>query len=343
MNRSGARLSDIAKRTGYSKNTVSLALRDSPRIPETTREVIRAAASALNYRPNHAAKSLTSRQTKTIGLLLADITNPILTETSKALETELARLGYGTLFATSNNTLSDEIAAVEMFRSRQVDGMLVYPTRGRRDYKHLVELRRSGFPIVMMIPGEEIGVDMVSVDEQRGAHMAVRHLIDLGHRRIGLINGDLRETSAQERQAGYLAALETAGIARDPRLVVGGTWRRQDAYSGITRLMEMDDRPTAIFTANYVLAYAVLDYFREHGIQPGPDVSLASFDDIELFRQSSPGVTAVVQPAAAIGETISEIVLGHLTGLRPNHPRTIALDCNIILRQTTRPPRTDRT
>ncbi|MCS6758314.1 MAG: LacI family transcriptional regulator, partial [Candidatus Devosia euplotis] len=180
MGKTTARLEDIAKQTGFSKNTVSLALRESPRIPLATREIIQRAASALNYLPNHVAKSLKNRETKTIGLVLADITNPILTQTSKAL----MALGYGALFATSNNTLAEEIDAIEMFRARQVDGLLIYPTRGQRNCQHILRLRNGGFPVVMLAPGQNVGIDIVSVDERVGAYKAVRHLINQGHTAI---------------------------------------------------------------------------------------------------------------------------------------------------------------
>src|SRR6478735_10568976 len=141
MARSIVRLKDIADKTGFSTNTVSLALRQSPRIPQQTRDIIQRAASELNYLPNQIAKSLVSRETKTIGLVLTDITNPTLTHTAQAIEKALAERGYGTLFATSNNTLSEEIRAIEMVRARQVDGILIYPT-GHRQLDHLRSLRR---------------------------------------------------------------------------------------------------------------------------------------------------------------------------------------------------------
>ena len=121
------RLKDIADRTGFSTNTVSLALRESPRIPQETRDVIRRAAEALNYQPNHIARSLVSRETKTIGLIVTDITSPTLTLTAQHVELALAERGYGTLFATSNHSLSEEKRLLEMFRSRRVDGILAYP------------------------------------------------------------------------------------------------------------------------------------------------------------------------------------------------------------------------
>ena len=122
MGRAITRLKDIAERTGFSVNTVSLALRDSARIPEETRLIIREAAAALNYAPNHVAKSLVSRETKTVGLVLTDITNPMLTQVAQAIELGLAERGYSTLFATSNNDIAAEKQVIEMFRSRHQGG-----------------------------------------------------------------------------------------------------------------------------------------------------------------------------------------------------------------------------
>jgi LacI family transcriptional regulator len=150
------RLKDIANKTGFSTNTVSLALRESPRIPEETRSLIRSAARELNYLPNHVAQSLVSRETRTVGLVLTDIMNPTLTQTAQAIEIALGEEGYGTLFATSNNTLSEEIKVVDMFRSRQVDGILIYPAR-HQNFEHLRPLRRANFPVVLLIADPNAG------------------------------------------------------------------------------------------------------------------------------------------------------------------------------------------
>ena len=150
------RLRDIAARTGFSLNTVSLALRNSERIPVETRNKIQSAALELRYVPNQIAKSLVSRETRTIGLVLTDILNPTLTQTAQAVEIALAAKGYGTLFATSNNTLEEEIKVVDMFRSRQVDGILIYPAR-HRDLEHLRPLRRANFPLVLLIADPDAG------------------------------------------------------------------------------------------------------------------------------------------------------------------------------------------
>ncbi|OYW97944.1 MAG: hypothetical protein B7Z15_22610 [Rhizobiales bacterium 32-66-8] len=174
MGRPIVRLKDIADQTGFSVNTVSLALRDSARIPAHTRAVIRAAAAALHYLPNQVAKSLVSRETRTIGLVLTDITNPILTRVAQAIELALAKQGYSTLFATSNNDIAAERQVIEMFRSRQVDGMLIYPT-SHRELAHISRLRRAGYPVVLLVADPDAGIDAVCIDERRGAYKAVRH------------------------------------------------------------------------------------------------------------------------------------------------------------------------
>ncbi|WP_180900544.1 LacI family DNA-binding transcriptional regulator [Martelella soudanensis] len=293
MGNSGARLADIAARTGYSKNTVSLALRDSPRIPEATRLLIREAASALNYLPNHVAKSLTSRETKTIGLVLADITNPVLTETSRMIEKELAKLGYGTLFATSNNTRREEVAAIEMFRSRQVDGMLVYPARGDRNFDHLIALRRANFPVVLLTSGDNIGVDMVSVDERLGVYKAVRHFIDLGHRRIGTLDTNAAEGN-HEKFDGYLQALASAGIGFDPELQVAPAGYGPSAgFWAMDMLMAAANRPTAVFVANDYIAVGAVRWCQRQGLRIPEDVALIGFDNLEMSEFLSTPLSSV--------------------------------------------------
>ena len=208
------RLKDIAERTGFSVNTVSLALRESPRIADDTRRQIRDAAEALNYLPNQIAKSLVSRETKTIGLVLTDITNPTLTRVAQSVELELAARGYGTLLAASNNDPNEEMRALETFRARQVDGMLIYP-RSHGRLEHIRRLRAANLPVVLLVGDPDAGIDAVCIDERRGAYKATRHLIDLGHRRIGLIDSS-HPLGNTEKREGYRQALDEAGHRRRP-------------------------------------------------------------------------------------------------------------------------------
>lgn len=335
MTKTIARLEDIAKATGFSKNTVSLALRESPRIPQATRDIIQRAASELDYRPNHIAKSLTSRETKTIGLVLADITNPILTQTSMALEKALMALGYGTLFATSNNTLAEEIAAIEMFQARQVDGMLIYPTRAQRNYQHILRLRRSGFPVVMLVPGQGVGIDMVSVDERLGAYKAVRHLIDLGHTAIGTIDGN-NPNGNREKFEGYSQALAEAGLPFRSEWQVdpvnhtpsAGYWAMDTLMSGA--------RPTAVFVANDYMAMGAMRWCQRHGVAVPHDMALIGFDNLELAEFLATPLSSVNYEMEIVTRLAVERLMRLIAarGALPE-PRVTLVEPELIIRAST--------
>jgi LacI family transcriptional regulator len=281
MGKAIVRLKDIAEKTGFSTNTVSLALRGSPRIPEVTRQRISETAAALNYLPNQIAKSLVSRETQTIGLVLTDLTNPVLTRAAQAVEVQLAARGYGTLFASSNNNLEEEKRVIAMFRSRQVDGMLIYPTR-HHQLDHILPLRRANYPIVLLAGDGETGIDTVGIDDTLGARKAVRHLLDRGHRRIGVLDhgpalGNL------EKQAGYLAALAEAGLPVDPALIIDPEGLNAPAgLAGMQRLMSIDPRPTAVFAANDSLAIGALRWCQINHLRVPQDVAIIGFDNIDF-------------------------------------------------------------
>ena len=339
MGKSIVRLKDIADKTGFSTNTVSLALRESPRIPEPTRMLIRQAAAELNYLPNQIAKSLVSRETKTIGLVLTDINNPTLTHTAQAIEIALAERGYGTLFATSNNTLSEEIRAIELFRSRQVDGMLIYPT-GHRQLEHLRTLRRANYPIVLLVGDPDAGIDAVCVDERRGAYKAVRHLIDMGHRRIGLFDGVHRNGNAEKRD-GYLQALGEAGIDYDPALEVdpqGHTVER--GYWATETMMEAPRRPTAIFGGNDSLALGALRWALKRNLRVPEDLAIVGMDNIQYAEYAAVPLTTVNYAA----ETVTRMAVDRLmrliaAGDQLPEPRVTQIDPDLVVRESTLPRR----
>jgi LacI family transcriptional regulator len=336
MARSGTRLSDIATRTGFSKNTVSLALRESPRLPKTTRELIQQAANELNYLPNHVAKSLTSRSTKTIGLLLADITNPLLTDTARTVEKALAKLGYGTLFATSNNKLDEEIAAIEMFRSRQVDGMLIYPTRSQRNYEHIAKLRHANFPIVILAPGQDTGVDMVSVDERLGAYKAVRHLIGLGHTSIGAFVSNGSHGGIREKFEGYLQALKEAGIAFQPNMQVEPAGYNPKAGHQAMDLLMSRASPSAVFVASDYMAVGAMHWCQKNKLRVPEDIALIGFDNIELSEFLGTPLSSVNYQTEIITDSVIDrlLVLMQAQGDMPE-PRVTLIEPELVLRAST--------
>jgi LacI family transcriptional regulator, galactose operon repressor len=333
--RSVVRLRDIADKTGFSTNTVSLALRESTRIPPTTREVIRTAALELGYLPNHVAKSLVSRETRTIGLVLTDILNPTLTQTAQAVEMALAERGYGTLFATSNNTLSEEIRVVEMFRSRQVDGILIYPAR-HRELEHLRPLRRANMPLVLLIADPDSGVDGVSINDRSGVFKATRYLIGLGHRRIGFLDAS-HPNGNDEKLDGYQQALARSGIAFDPELVVAtnGHYSRHGFFA-LDTLMSTRSRPTAVFADNDSLALGALHWCHRNKVGVPEDLAIMGYDNIAFTEFAEPPLSTVNYDVDAVSRMAVDRLMRLIgAGEHLPEPRITLIDPELIVREST--------
>ncbi len=336
MGKAIIRLKDIADKTGFSTNTVSLALRESPRIPPETRSIIQTAAVELNYLPNQIAKSLVSRQTMTIGLVLTDIMNPTLTQTAQAVEIALAERGYGTLFATSNNTLSEEIKVVEMFRSRQVDGMLIYPA-SHRQLEHLRPLRSANYPMVLLVADPDARLDCVSVNDRVGGLRATRHLIDLGHRRIGYLDAS-RPNGNTEKLEGYQQALGQSGVDFDPALVVATNGHyATHGYYALDNLMSIDRRPTAVFTANDSLALGALRWCHRHGLKVPDDLAIMGFDNIEFTEFAEPPLSTVNYAVDMVSRmAVDRLMRLIAAGDHLPEPRVTLIDPELVVRDSTK-------
>jgi LacI family transcriptional regulator len=339
MGRSIVRLKDIADKTGFSTNTVSLALRHSPRIPQQTRDIIQRAAAELNYLPNQIAKSLVSRETKTIGLVLTDINNPTLTRVAQAIEIALSERGYGTLFATSNNTLSEEIRAIELFRARQVDGMLIYPTSHRK-LDHIRPLRRANYPVVLLVGDPDAGIDAVCMDERRGAYKAARHLIDVGHRKIGIIDS-ANPLGNLEKLQGYQQALLEAGIDFDDDFSVdphGHT--AEKGYWAMDTLMTGSKRPTAVFAANDSLAIGALRWCQSHNLRVPDDIAIVGFDNIEFAEYAGVPLSSVNYAVEVVTRMAVDRLMRLISaGDNLPEPRVTQIDPDLVIRESTRAQR----
>jgi LacI family transcriptional regulator len=336
MGKAIVRLKDIADKTGFSTNTVSLALRESPRIPAPTRALIQQAAAELHYLPTQIAKSLVSRQTMTIGLVLTDITNPTLTQAAQTIELALASRGYGTLFATSNNTLEEEIRTVEMFRSRQVDGMLIYPT-SHRQLDHIRPLRQANYPVVLLVADPDAGVDAVCVDERRGAWKAVRHLIEMGHRRIGMLDSASRHGNGEKRE-GYIKALSEAGFGYDANLTVD--LNGHAVMHGMTAMDELMSRKTgatAVFCGNDSVAIGALHWCQRHGVAVPQSMAIMGCDDIQYAAFAGVPLSSIRYATREVSELAVERLMeliGAKDSLPP--PRVSMIDPDLIIRDSTR-------
>ncbi len=273
-----SRLKDIADATGYSANTVSLALRGSSRISAEARDVIHRAARELDYLPNLVAQALVSRQTKTIGLVLTDIMNPTLTLVARSIEQELSTRGYSMMLAVSDNVHDKELRAIEVLRSRQVDGLLIYPTH-HGQLEHIESLRQSGHPALVLTTVPFAGVDVVAIDDRMGAYKAVRHLLSRGHRRIAILDAAV-PLGNREKLDGTRHAINEAGLAADALVTVDpGGHSATDGHRAVQDVATLKDRPTAVFATNDSLGIGAMRWCLENGLSVPGDMALVGYDN----------------------------------------------------------------
>jgi len=332
---SASRLKDIAKQTGFSVNTVSLALRNSPRIPDETRRQIADAAAKLNYLPNQVAKSLVMKETRSIGLILTDLTNPVLTAMAQAVELELTNRGYTTLFATSNNKLDLERSLIETFRARRVDGMLIFPCQ-HGELEHIRNLRARNFPIVLLVGDADAGVDAVCMDERAGAHKAVAHLLDNGHRRIALLDS-ASDKGNYEKREGYTSAMTAVGLSVDPTLII--TPEGSDVaggYLAMETLLQNNTGATALLAATDSLALGALRYCIKSGLKVPDDMAIFGFDNIEFAEHAVISLSSVDYDIDSISKMAIERVISLINtkGLLPP-PQITQVEPDLMIREST--------
>ncbi|WP_353038788.1 LacI family DNA-binding transcriptional regulator [Mesorhizobium sp. M1300] len=333
MQRTRTRLKDIAVATGYSANTVSLALRGSLRIPEETRDRIQSAAQSLNYFPNTIAQALVSRETRTIGLVLTDIMNPTLTLVSRFLERELAQRGYSLMLAASDHDSAKEWSALNVFRSRQVDGILIYPTNHDR-LDHIRAVRQVGYPALVLADIPVAGLDVVAIDDRSGGYKAVRHLIERGHRRIAMLDA-AQLLGNSEKHDGAFRAVTEAGLPADALVVVKpGGHSATDGFQAIGEAMKPKQRPTALFATTDSLAIGALRWCREQGVSVPGELGIVGYDNTEAADFSSVPITSINYAAAEVSSHAVERILSMIGKPLPT-PIVTLIDPELVIRQST--------
>lgn len=328
-------LADIAAKTGYGTNTVSLALRGSTRISQEARDVIAKAASELDYIPNNSAKSLVLKRSNTVGMLLEYLTNPQPTAVATELQREMAERGYGVLFATSS-TPEQETAAIEMFRRHGVDGLLIYPV-DHTNLDHLHRLRARNFPIVMLVGMRDTGLDCVGVDEFKASFDATTHLIALGHTRIGAL-GPLNEKPL--KIDGFRHAHRVHGIPFDERQIVEPDGFSMEAgYNGMKKLSARQSDLTALFASSDVYGLGAMRWAQDNGISVPEQLSIVGYDNIEFGKFSHTSLTSVQNDGAALAKAaVSRLVQLMDAETKLPQPTLSLLPGELVIRESTSRP-----
>jgi LacI family transcriptional regulator len=326
-----ATITDVAKLAGVSPVTVSRVINDAPLVNPKTRARVGQAIRELGYVPNVAAASLRSKRTRSLALILPDVTNTFWTTVARGVEDIAQSRGYSVFLCNTDEDLAKQARYLEFVASQRVDGVVIAPCG--RDAGNLARLQDRDIPTVVVdrcIDGWD--TDTVQGDSLSGAHALAKHLIGLGHRRIAIISGPHNTSTAEDRVTGYCIALAEAGIASDPRLIKRGEFRTSSGEELAYLLLDENPRPTAIFAANNAIAMGVIDAAAKRGLRIPQDLALVCFDDLPSISHLFPFLTVVVQPVYEMGVNAAQLLLNRLDAAAPLDPRHIVLPTCMIVR-----------
>lgn len=310
---------EVAASAGVAISSVSRVLAGHPDVSEDMRARVQRAVRESGYEPNTAAKTLRSGKSMSVGFVIGDITNPLMSAIALAAETRLAEDNYTLLLANSRGTAEQDVENVRLFRQRRVDGLLLSITdESNKTLRR--ELTRFDKPVVLLDRRLERlpNVSSVFFDHAAGFSAATEHLLSLGHRRIGLIAGSDHVRTTRER----LAAVERAvgSVKQATVMVRRGTLSREQGRTAVESLLAERTRPTAIICAGNQLLAGALSALRAHGVQVPRDMSLVTTDDTELAEFHQPPIATVSRDARSLGHVAAEILLSRMAGEPPAPP-----------------------
>jgi LacI family transcriptional regulator len=301
-------LRDVAALAGVSVKTVSRVVNGEPGVSPGVADRVRAAADELGYRPNAAATALrrADGRTATFGVLLEDAGNPFFASLLRGIEDVARTRGIAVFSSSTDLDLMRERDMAAAFAARQVDALIAAPTESSAEHLHRA-IAQGARVVLVDRPVAGLDAPAVLVDNVSGARAGVEHLLEQGHRRIGYVGRDPSIYTSRGRYAGYVEALEGAGIAVDPALVRREGATRTSARAQIENLLDLDNAPTALFTAQDIITMTAVSVLQQRGLVER--VALVGFDDFELADLLQPGVTVVAQDPRRIGALAAELAL----------------------------------
>lgn len=331
-----ATIKQVAKTAGVSTSTVSHVLNGTHYVsPELTARVM-AAVEALDYKLNPVARSLAGGRLKMVGVLVPDVGTSYAGEVIKGIDSALSEYDHELILLTTHRDRSKVHRALTTLTQGLTDGVIIMVPDNPQAY--LQAISAPSFPYVLIDYTGPENYHSVAAAHYQGAFDATHYLLELGHRRIGFIQGEPFLSSASDRYAGYQQALEEYGITPDPALVVEGNFRREGGYEGTVQLLSLATPPTAIFAANDQMAMGAADAARVLEYQVPQDISIIGFDGIPETGLIHPALSTVQQPLHEMGRMAVQVLMKRID--TPDAPvERVEMPTRLVVRETTAPPR----
>ena len=329
---------DVAREANVSYSTVSRVVNNKEYVKPETRQRVVQAMSRLGYQVNMQARSLAGGRSNVIGLLVVDLTTQYMGEIMRGIDDVLAANQYELMLYTTHRRKTKESAYVNMMARGLADGLLIILPLDPDAY--LESLRKRDFPYVLIDQASTGESDLsVTATNHHGGYEATKHLIELGHKRIGIVTGWMDMDSAKARLEGYKTALSDYGIPLDSDLIFSGDFTQVSGFNGANAFFNLPKPPTAVFASNDVAAMGILDAARAHGLPVPKDISVIGFDDIPMSSMISPKLTTIRQPLTEMGKYATQLLLNQIN--KPDEKvASIILPTELIIRETTAPRQT---
>ncbi|RCV51560.1 LacI family DNA-binding transcriptional regulator [Marinitenerispora sediminis] len=328
-------ITTIAEAAGVSIASVSRVLNGLPVRAETERRVLDA-AGRLGYVPNSVARSLRSARTHQIAFAVEDIGNPVYLAMLREIQPLLKAAGYRLVLHSTGADTAEEVEVLRGLGQRYADGLIIVPIRVTDE--HVAELRAVEAPVVVIgsLPGDGLA-DNVRTDSRRGVDMALRHLAELGRRRIGFINGPADTVPGGARSEAFRAGTARAGLTVEDGALHEGRFDRETGAEGVRRMAEGPaPMPDALLCANDLIALGALDALRARGLDVPGDVAVVGMDDTDLAAVSWPPLTSVSLGSAERGRHAARLLLDRLdSGAAPSAPRVVTVEPRLVVRAST--------
>lgn len=325
---------DVANLADVSTATVSRVFNKTAKVNEKTSDRVLKAARKLNYQPSRVAQRLRGKRkhSMVIGLIVSDLENPFFSEIARGVEEVAFKNQNAVMVCNSNEDEEKEKFYLETLVAEQVSGFIIVPTPYNTDLiERIVE---DNFPVVCVDRKFNINnVDSVTVNNKKGAYMAVEQLIKLGHRRIAVINGLKELYTTKERFAGYKEALEDYDLPLIDELILYGDSRERSGVECTRKFLELKNRPTAIFSTNNLMTLGCLEELNSQGINIPEDIALIGFDDMPWSKALNPPLTAIRQPGHELGVSAAELLLKSLSNPLRNTV-DVVLNPELVIRES---------
>ena len=329
----GARIKDVASEANVSIATVSRVINDIPLVNEETRIRVLAAIKKTGYKPNAIARSLKLQRTNTIGVILYDVTRLYFTLGARGVEDLSAENGYNIILCNTDGDKDKERKAADLLMQKQCDGIIFLGIRLTKEMKDI--LQKTGVPVVLgLVPDAEGDLTGVYLDNEAAAHDMVAHLIDYGHKEIGIINVDPQEAYfAEKRNEGYLRAMKEHGLTVRDEWSAIGDFTIQGGYDAMKELLKSKELPTAVFCTNDDMALGAIRCAERMGYHVPQDISITGFNDFSLAQWNNPAITSLHHDIYELGAKCANVLLEQIaTGTKQQED--LNLDYYIVDRES---------